>query len=358
MSDTKDATADTRRLILISVPRTASNLLLKILIISKQPNLLSSPKEGYFFYSAFLESTVASGDATRSADQWTEEQKHHIRNSYQKCIESLEEYSSRAIENNKRMFTKEHSSWLFSPATIQKRVTGIHNDEFFKAFRVDTPEKYGPTKTYSPSNETIFSDEYLRSWQMAFIIRHPALAWPSVYRSLMKMSEFGIMAQDSVIGTSFTHMDMRWTRLLYDWCLEQPDTPAPPLLDAHDLIHNPEIVLEFCERTGLDKNALQFEWPDKNEAKKSLIWACHNPEAGDVKVKMHQNAAGVLLVTLEASTGIVNSKTPETIDVAAELESWREELGVEVATLIENAVRKSMPDYEYLMTRRLMVKLV
>ncbi|CAG8919422.1 unnamed protein product [Penicillium salamii] len=353
MAITTQPKASPTRLLLVSIPRTASNLLLRVLNVPKQPNLLTTPKGGYFFYSAFLDSTQNGSLQNRPADQWTDEQKDSVKKSCQTCFDSLEEWSSRAEQNEQVMFTKEHAYWLFSPATFLKSTTGEHDEEFFKAFRIQTPEKYGSTETYSPSNETMFSDEYLRTWQMLFIIRHPALAWPSMYRSMQKLGDQGIIDDDGVRGTSVTNMSMRWTRLLYDWCLEQPDVPvAPPVVDAHDLIHNPEVVLQICEKTGLDKSVVQFEWPDKTE-KKSQYWACHNPNADENEVKLHQSAAGVMLSTLENSAGIVKDKAPKAIDIAAEAEKWKEEFGADVADLIEKCVRDSMPDYEYLKARRI-----
>ncbi|KAJ5344628.1 hypothetical protein N7452_002632 [Penicillium brevicompactum] len=339
------------RLLMVSIPRTASNLLLRILNIPKQPNLLTTPKGGYFFYQAFLDSTQNGSLQNRPADQWTEEEKSSVRSSCQNCFDSLEEWSSRAEQSEQVMFTKEHAYWLFSPATFLKSTTGHHDEDFFKAFHIQLPEKYGNTQTYSPSNETMFPDEYLRTWQMVFIIRHPALAWPSMYRAMQKLSNQGILDDDGVRGTSVTNMSMRWTRLMYDWCMEQPDAPVPPpVVDAHDLIHNPEIVLQLCEKTGLDKSVVQFEW--KSETK-SQHWACHKPNADVNEVKMHQSAAQVMLSTLEDSAGIVKDKAPQTIDISAEAAKWRDEFGVEVGDLIEKCVHDSMPDYEYLKARRI-----
>ncbi|KAJ5109562.1 hypothetical protein N7532_002207 [Penicillium argentinense] len=343
-----------RRLLFISVPRTASNLLLRIVNIPKQPNLHTTPKGGYFFYPAFIESTQNGSLVDKPADQWTAEDINAVKTSSQACLDSLEEYSSRAAQNNQLMFTKEHAYWMFSPATRRKFITGLHDDKFFEAFRVNTPEKYGPKK-YSRSNETMFSDEYLRSWQMVFIIRHPALAWPSMYRAMLKLGESGVIDEDGVKGASVANMTFHWTRLLHDWCLEQLDVPvSAPVVDAHDLIHHPEIVLQLCEQTGLDKSVVQFEWADKSE-KKSLHWACHNSNADPDEVKLHQQAAGVMLSTLESSAGIIKDKAPETIDIAAEAAKWRGEFGEDVGTLIERCVRDSMSDYEYLKARRITV---
>lgn len=90
------------------------------------------------------------------------------------------------------------------------------------------------------------------------------------------------MDDDGVKGTSLTNMSFRWTRMLYDWCMEQPDVPSSPVvIDAHDLIHSPEIVLNFCEQTGLDKSLLQFEWNSKEAVEKSDTSAGLSSDATD-----------------------------------------------------------------------------
>lgn len=349
------STAAPRRLLLVSVPRTASNLLLKILNIHKQPNFLTNPKGGYFYYPAFM--SAARGDQlTKSADKWTDEEKQALQGTFQSCFEDLEEYSARAQAEHKAMFAKEHAFWLSSPASFQKMMTGRDDADFAQSFRVKIPEKYGTTQTYSPSNETILSDEYLRSWQLAFIIRHPALAWPSMYRAMTKIAAQGFMDEDGVKGSSLTNMSLRWTRLLYDWCMEQPDVPTPPpVIDAHDLIHSPEVVLKLCEQTGLDKSVLQFEWNDKDAEKKSNYWAPASPDASADEHDMHRRAASIMLSSLEGSTGVLKEKAPTDIDVKAEAEKWKVEFGEEVAQLIEKAVWDAMPDYEYLKARRITV---
>ncbi|KAJ5760231.1 hypothetical protein N7520_007387 [Penicillium odoratum] len=348
--------ATPRRLLLASIPRSASNLLLKILNIPNQPNLFTSPKGGYFFYPAFIEAAAHSDCyINKTIDQWTDDEKRKVKHTVQDCFNNLEASSTQAENENQMMFTKEHAYWLYSPAALQKLQTGTHDEDFFNAFRLDSPQKYGTTNTYSRSNETLFSDEYLRSWQFAFIIRHPALSWPSMYRAMRKLAANGMMDEDGVKGASFTNMNMHWTRQLYDWCMEQPDAPIqPPIIDAHDLIHHPEVVLEFCERTGLDKSVVQFEWKGKNE-KKSAKWGCHVADPNSDEVIMHQQAAVVMLSTLENSSGIVKDKAPESVDIDAEAAGWKVEFGEEVGRLLEESVRGSMPDYEYLKARRITV---
>ncbi|KAJ5177147.1 uncharacterized protein N7482_003024 [Penicillium canariense] len=347
----KSAPAAPKRLLLVSVPRTASNLLLKILNVHEQPKLSTNQKGGYFFYPAFLSATQG-GTLAKKPSEWTKEDRQKFKGDFQRCLDELEDHSARAQKDNKAMFVKEHAFWFVNPASCHRMRTGDVVDSFTD-LRVRIPESYGPTQSYTHSNETVLSDEYLRSWQFAFIIRHPALAWPSMYRSLQKLAAEGFMDEDGVKGSSMSNMSLRWTRLLYDWCITQPDVPTPPpVVDAHDLIRNPEIVRKFCDQTGLDKEYLQFEWGGKDDHKKSDIWA---DEAGDEQRERHWRAACIMMSTLETSKGIVKDKAPESLDIAVETAKWKVEFGEEIAGLIEQAVWDSMPDYEYLKARRLTV---
>ncbi|CAL5867164.1 uncharacterized protein PFLUO_LOCUS1376 [Penicillium psychrofluorescens] len=335
------ATKPPRRLLLISVPRTASNLLVKILNIHNRSNVLTAPKGGYFFYDAFIHALQLN----KPLEQWTDEERKKVQVAFQEAVDSLEEFSKRAQDANKMMFAKEHAFWIFNPASFGKMLRGTMSTEHFNDFVIKMPKSYGSTPTFSSKNETVLPDEYLRSWQMAFIIRHPALAWPSMYRAMSKMSSAGYVDEDAVKGFTVTSLTLRWTRMLYEWCLEQPDVPTQPLvLDAYDVIHNPKAVQKFCESVGLDPSELQFEWDDKAATAalaKSSGW--------------DQTAQAIMLSTLNGSKGVVKDKTPANIDIAAEAEKWKAEFGEEAGQMVEKAVWDSMPDYEYLKARRVMV---
>lgn len=345
------STSSPRRLLLISVPRTASNLFTKILNIHNQPNVLTNDTAGYFFYPAFMRSS-RDPQLKKPLDQWTDSQKSDVRAAFQQGLDNLEECSARAQKENKIMFAKEHAFWILNPAAFDKlkRGTETSSPEHFESFRLRMPDRYVSSQTFSSSNETVLSDEYLRSWQLAFIIRHPALAWPSFYRAMLKISQAGFIDDDGVIGVSRTNMTLRWTRMLYDWCLEQPGLPTVPLvIDAQEVIHDPQAVIQFCQRAGLDPSAVQFEWDGDAEKKRSESWA--GMREADEQKEMHRAAASIMLSTLEGSTGIVKDKTPAMVDIAAEAQKWRADFGEEVAEMIEKAVWDSMPDYEYLRAR-------
>jgi len=325
----------------------------KILNIRNQPRVHTNQLDGYFFFQAFAK--VAREDFSKAPEDWSDADVQGVREGFETCMDALEKYSAQARKQNKMMFSKEHAFWFTNPAALQEAVHGREvADSFKKRFRVNTGA-YGFSQSFSPSNPTILPDEYLRSWQIAFIIRHPALAWPSMYRAMIKVAAEGIMDEDGIKGASTTNMNLHWTRMLYDWCMEQPDVPTPPpVIDAHDLIHHPEVVLQFCEQTGLDKTVVQFEW-DQNEVKKSEKWRGSDPNADATEQEMKGRAASIMLSSIEGSKGVIKDKAPANIDIAAETAKWKVGFGEETAHIIEKAVWDSMPDYEYLKSKRITV---
>ncbi|KAJ5824524.1 hypothetical protein N7447_006864 [Penicillium robsamsonii] len=339
------------RVLLVSVPRTASNLLLKILNIPNQPGVVTNPQSGYFFYDAFMKAGQ-DGRLDKPLEEWTTEAKNETKAAFQHSLDELEAYSARARAENKIMFAKEHAFWFINPGNFTSTINGAGISEHLKEFNVSTPDRYGPSQTFSPNNKTIMPDEYLRTWQIVFIIRHPALAWPSMYRAMVKLSKVGVIDNDRVRGATVTNMTLQWTRKLFDWCLEQPDKPVTPLvIDANDIIHNPHAVVKFCEQAGLDTASMQFEW--NGDEKKSDNWApvsanMSNPE----EAERRNAAASIMLSTLEESTGVVKDKAPASVDVDGEVAKWRVEFGDEVAEMLEKTTRDSMPDYEYLKANR------
>ena len=60
-----------------------------------------------------------------------------------------------------------------------------------------------------------------------------------------------------------------------------------------------------------------------------------------------------MLSTLSASTGIVEGKTSNDLDIDKEVKKWKVEFEEEGGAHIEKWVRDAMPDYEYLKSRRL-----
>src|SRR4051794_8771684 len=94
------------RLFLVSIPRTASNLLVKVLDIHHQPNLFANDKNGYFFLDVFTTATY-KGYYAKPIVEWTDDEKSEVRSLFQQCLDQMEECSAEARSKGKIMFTKE-----------------------------------------------------------------------------------------------------------------------------------------------------------------------------------------------------------------------------------------------------------
>lgn len=357
MGTTAEPCTTPRRLFLVSVPRTASNLLVKVLGILQQPNVLSNEKAGYFFQDAYLLGT-SKGYFSKPLSQWTDAETAEILSAYQHCLDNLEGASEAALHQGKTLFTKEHAFWfanlaLMLPAESSSSSSSSPNNNNTD-FHLTLPSHYPNPQTFSPGNQTLFPDSYLSTWHFAFIIRHPALAWPSMYRTILRLGDLRMLDEKGIRATAKSNMTFRWTRSLYEWCVERSPSSMPPIiLDAYDVAHSPEVILRFCEMTGLDKNLVQFEWGGKDE---KYAWEKGGEEkTGRWEGELVDKAAMIFTETLRASKGVMKEKTPKELDVEEEVEKWKVEFGGEVAEFLEAAVRETIGDYEYLRERRLTV---
>ncbi|PLB50168.1 hypothetical protein P170DRAFT_435357 [Aspergillus steynii IBT 23096] len=348
-----------RRVLLVSNPRTASNLLLKILALPDQPNVYANEKGGYYFFNSFV-ATANNNRIYKPFEQWTSDDRSEVQSALKTCFDQLEESTSHASQESKVFFAKEHSPWFIDPIALQKILrlndnTASEDGDAAGAdspFRQQVPSTYTSSPTFSPSNYTILPDEYLRTFHMAFIVRHPALMFPSFYRAMCKMVKLGVITQEDIGGVMVANMTLRFSRLLYDWCLEQDDPDARPvILDAYEVIHKPEAVVRFCEMTGLDANAIKFEWENKPGSKDVGAQNVQMDGNTEQRTLWSPEAASVMVSTLTGSSGVVKSKAPDVVDIAVEAAKWKEEFGQETADMLEKRVRNAMPDYEYLKAR-------
>lgn len=204
-----------RRFYLITHPRTASNLLLRILALEDQPDVAQHRSDalgGYFFLPSAQLSTKL-GLRGKNVEGWTEDQKNQMRGKLQECFNTLEKYAERAEKDGKVAFVKEHSLLLIEPVAQSKGIYGPDSTQE-PPWTVQVPSKYGPELTRSPLNETLFPDQFIRTWLPTFLIRHPALVFPSQYRALMDIKLVDLGAKDtSQFDIIFT---FRWIRSLYN----------------------------------------------------------------------------------------------------------------------------------------------
>ena len=328
-----------RRFHLLTYPRTASNLLVRILALEDQSNLLPSEKGGYFFIPTMGLRMHRFKTAGRHLDEWTQEERKGLMESYQNCFEALQKHAETAEAQGKDIFVKEHAPWLMEPVAETKWVFG-ENSTYESPWTV----KALPEQTHSTLNETVLPDEFLKAWLPTFLIRHPALVFPSIYRTCVDLE--GPEVAKNEAGQHALEMTMHWSRTLYDWYTQQlnipesnsePNVTWPIILDADDIMIEPEVVLRYSIIIGLDPTKLRFSWAS---ASKEELDKMQGPER-----RMRS--------TLSASEGIIEGKTSTNLNIDEEAKKWRAEFGEEEGEKIEKWVRAAMPDYEYMKAKRL-----
>ena len=111
-----------RRFWLLTYPRTASNLLVRMLALDDQPNLVSSEKRGYFFMPPMTLRMHQLKTVYRRPDEWTQDERARLMESYQSRFEAFQTYADTAEAQGKDIFVKEHVPWLINPIAESKWV--------------------------------------------------------------------------------------------------------------------------------------------------------------------------------------------------------------------------------------------
>lgn len=184
-----------------------------------------------------------------------------------------------------------------------------------------TPGAAQPEKHTTPF---IFPDSFYLKFQPIFTIRHPALMYPSLARAMRN----GIDAKGEPSTTSL--MTLSWSRFMYNWYMDHGITPV--LIDADDIMNSPEAVREMCRLSGLDADALIFEWETRTATNK----------------QMHAFTS-----TIYTSTGIVKGKDSSGLDLEAEKKKWVVEFGEAWGGDIARKVDEAMEDYAWLREKRI-----
>lgn len=177
---------------------------------------------------------------------------------FQTSFESLFDVLSNAEAQGQNTYFKEHITWIVDPVVKTKFMLGKDSTYENQWMVSSTSSSVYTGTSRSPLINTIFSDEFLATWQPTFSIRHPALVLPSFLRSMQDMP--GDWDIDSVVRGC----TLRFSRTLYDWYTSHLPKPtnsfSPIILDADDIILQPEYLREYSDLVGLDPGKLRFEW--------------------------------------------------------------------------------------------------
>ncbi|KAF4445641.1 hypothetical protein F53441_10641 [Fusarium austroafricanum] len=316
---------------LLTSPRTASNLLVKMLNLDEQ-GVRPAHHGGYFFLPSIPKRFLAS---EKPISAWTEEESFGVNNAIQQCLERFEDYIDAAEKEGQIIFVKEHSmvlnhprcenGYLHDSGEVQKEATPLTMRNIVQ-----------PTR--SPLNLTLFPDEFLKTWSPTFLIRHPALMLPSLYRTCLNDMEMDGFKRPTMEPMP-VEVTMKWQRTLYDFYAEHfvNDSIWPIVIDADDVMTCPQLVAKYAQLAGLDENKVRFSW---NKAGEQDLNKLHPVEKR-------------MLSSINASTAVDKSKVAGHVDIDQEAVKWAKEFGEEGAKKLKQWVRDAMPDYEFMHSKRL-----
>ena len=208
-----------RRIFLITHPRTASNLLIQMLALEDQPDIAqhrSGGLGGYFFLPAHLLKGEL-GLHGKFIEEWSEVHKSRMKEKLQECFDELERYLEDAERDGKIAFVKDHGLFLIEPTALTALVNKRENTHEHP-WIIQVPPKYDSELTRSPLNQSFLPDGFLRTWLPTFLIRHPALVFPSHYRVMKDIKEINPERKDT--WQLDTMMTFSWIRSLYDFWSE------------------------------------------------------------------------------------------------------------------------------------------
>ncbi|KAF2690735.1 hypothetical protein K458DRAFT_412079 [Lentithecium fluviatile CBS 122367] len=323
--------------LLLSQPRTCSHLLTRILNLPAQPAVHKHPGDGYFFMdiigARFAKKLSGTGIATFSEDKVPAY--HTI---LQKCVKDMEDWVKEVAETGKGCFVKQHVCWMIDP---------VSEINFIRDLKIDGQEawdfggKVDRTEVKSErseGNDTVLPDALLKEFCPTFLIRHPALAFPSMVRASRD-------ALDSPDGQNW-ELNYHWSKRMYEWYASRLSVQEkrsatngiefPIVLDSDDIEH-PPLVEKYAQAIGLDKSLLRWKWP--------VVTPQEVEQNGMIMARMKD--------TLMNSQGIVKGKSSEGLDVEVEKEKWMKEFGEDLGGKLCLLVDKAMEDYEWLRERRL-----
>ena len=165
-------------------------------------------------------------------------------------------------------------------------------------------------------NPTIYSDEQLRKWDHAFLIRTPTRAVPSYYRCC---------TGDNSNETEFAFYDpaeagYRELRLIYNYVKKLNPSQSFSIVDSEDLTSHPTQVLEtFCKENGIPWDPKMTSW-SAGEVEEFKSWPGFH-------------------VDVEQSTGFHKPKKYDEV----------------LPQMVLDTIEVNMPIYKYLEARKLQI---
>lgn len=233
--------------ILLTLPRTASHLLVRMLNLPEQPSLSRHPRDGYFFTPS-LRYRYQHNTYTRPIAKWTDQKYDELNATLQTDLTTWEKWVQGAELVGNDTSNKEHINFMLRPDT---------ESDFL--YTVDQETE---------GNLTCIPDTFLQVVRPTFLIRHPGLIVPSLMRAALDLEGMEAVLSPASENAMRCDANYRWHVALHKHLTSSPTYPckshyadimSPIVLDASDLA-NPTLVKRYAAAIGLDQNAVQSNW--------------------------------------------------------------------------------------------------
>lgn len=319
--------------VIFTIPRTASNLIIRLLNLPQQPTIIRNPTDGYFFVPTMAHKYF-NGMASRFLSEWTPEEKITMNNVLNSCNTSFTQHVETANAARKGIMIKEH---------INRTIKYDVEQEFLDHKNIDAPQGYNPT---------CISDTFLlQQIRPTFLIRHPAHVVPSMLRAIIDNTSLEAVLNPAAEKQLLREVTFHWHVLLYKFYTSSSAWPRascvsdmsyPIILDAADF-GNTALVRKYAKAVGLDEAEVKFEWYGEQE------------EENLGKLDGMDKIAARMKDTLTKSRGVVQEKLAagQDLDMVRLKKEWKEEFGENVGARVGRLVEGAMGDYQWLWERRM-----
>ena len=263
-----------------------------------------------------------------------------------------------AERKGKGTYVKEHINWTLLPSIESSLLHSSPPAGPSKDLVLSSSSPPSPS-IVSALNPTAVPHAFWERLRVTFLIRHPALTFPSALRTSIDNEGLDIVLSSESEMVQKWECTYRWHVLLYRFLLTFPH-PAysdshshlneneqhskgatmgrePLIVDASQL-QDVEFVRRYASLVGLDPAKVKANWDATSKEEQE---------------KLHQIERR-MKDTLLDSTGIQASKLESAgINIATEKKKWESEFGDVLAGRLEKLVRESMGEYVWLYERRL-----
>ncbi|KAG7096357.1 hypothetical protein E1B28_003801 [Marasmius oreades] len=313
------------RLFLFSHPRTTSNLFMRLL--EGLPNIAQSK---YLYFPPYFYGPDRQAGCPREEyhympgyDRWEER-------SYQNTFDAMQKFMKDAEDQGKIPLVMDHALMLTTP-TVPRQTIPEKPEIVDRMLDYDVDggaRRSPPPKELPIPNPTFFPDAFLLTLTPLFIIRHPARTFPSYLRAISANAtpKRKVFDEETPVAGAFKNQI-----LVFDFFRALNGGQVPVVVEGERLVKDTkEQMKKVCEKIGLKEEDIKYEWQSKNIKLPQVM------EAFQGKVLR--------------STGVMDDGSYDRpVDISEEAKKWEKEWDADVAKRMEELVRASVKDYEYLL---------